>query len=160
MLENTKKGKVLKGLAGTLPIPDNDEITPKLAMLFEGQCEGHKIEDVCEKFGISRQWYHSLLHRFTMEGAEGLKMRKKGPRRNYRREGEVTRQVIRYRCLDPDISAQVIAQRIRQNGMKISNRSVDRIIAEYGLQKKTASGKTKRTASTNTNLPHKTRNTK
>jgi hypothetical protein len=44
--------------------------------------------------------------------------------------------VIRCRFLDPDSSPEVIAQKIRQQSHAISQRSVERIIADYGLQKK------------------------
>jgi hypothetical protein len=33
----------------------------------------------------------------------------------------------------------VIAQKIRQTGLKISTRSVERVIEDFGLQKKTSS---------------------
>ena len=66
-----------------------------------------------------------------------LQSQKRGPKTNYRQTAEVVRQVIRHRFLDGDASAEVIAQKLRQTGGTISNRSVERIIAEYGLQKKT-----------------------
>ena len=59
------------------------------------------------------------------------------PKRNYRRSKEVVCQAIRHRFLDPDASSDVIAQKLRQCGLQISKRSVDRIFAECGLQKKT-----------------------
>jgi hypothetical protein len=55
----------------------------------------------------------------------------------YRRTAEVVRQVIRHRFMDLDASPEVIAQKLRQSGWKVSTRSVERIIAEYGIQKKT-----------------------
>src|SRR4029077_2723078 len=55
------------------------------------------------------------------------------------RTQEVTRQVIRHRFLDPDATAEVIAQKIRQTGLKISTRSGERVIEKFGLQKKTSS---------------------
>jgi hypothetical protein len=51
----------------------------------------------------------------------------------------LVRQVIRYRFLDPEASADVIAQKLRQTGFVISTRSVERVIGDYGLQKKTLS---------------------
>jgi hypothetical protein len=48
-------------------------------------------------------------------------------------------QVIRHRFLDPQASPDVIAQKLRQTGFEISTRSVERVISEYGLQKKTLS---------------------
>ena len=67
----------------------------------------------------------------------GLKSKPRGPKTLYRRTGELIRQVIRYRFLDPEASAEVIAQKLRQTGFVISIRSVERVIADYGLQKKT-----------------------
>jgi hypothetical protein len=52
------------------------------------------------------------------------------------RTEEVVRQVIRHRFLDPDASADVIAQKLRQTGFGVSTRSVERIIEQFGLQKK------------------------
>ena len=66
-----------------------------------------------------------------------LQPHKRGPKRAYRRTQEVVRQVIRYRFLDPDASASVIAQKLRQNGWEVSQRSVERVVEEFGLQKKT-----------------------
>jgi hypothetical protein len=45
--------------------------------------------------------------------------------------------VIRHRFLDPEASAQVIGQKLRQAGQPISTRSVERVLEDYGLQKKT-----------------------
>jgi hypothetical protein len=72
------------------------------------------------------------------KGAEGLKSLKPGPKGNYRRTDEVVRQVIRYRFLDPKMSPEVIAQKLNQNGFPIAIRSVERVVSEYGLQKKTS----------------------
>ena len=40
---------------------------------------------------------------------------------------------------DPDASADIIAQKMRQAGFPVSTRSVERVIEKYGLQKKTPS---------------------
>jgi hypothetical protein len=129
----------LLGPKGSIPVKEDDEITLKLAMLFEGQCEGLGPGKAAGKFGYTRQRYHQLLHQFVDKGAEGLKNLKPGPKGNYRRTDEVVRQVIRYRFLDPKMSPEVIAQRLNQNGFQIAIRSVERVISEYGLQKKTPS---------------------
>ena len=70
-------------------------------------------------------------------GSTALSSKARGPKRNYRRTGELVRQVIRHRFLDPEASVEVIAQKLRQTEFAISTRSVERVIAEYGLQKKT-----------------------
>ena len=137
MIEQLPEGWALVGPHGRLLIPQQDDITPKLAMIFEAQCEGQRIIDIVNKFGYSKQRYYQLLHLFQEKGAIALLNQKRGPKGNYRRTGENTRQIIRHRFLDPDASSDVIAQKMRQNDIQISKRSVERVIQEYGLQKKT-----------------------
>lgn len=127
----------LEGPHGVLPVPQEDEVTWKLAMLFEGECEGLGPIAAARKFGFSKQRYYQLLHDFLDKGAPALQSNQRGPKTNYRRTDEVVRQVIRYRFLDPDASPEVIGQKLRQTGHSISTRSVERVIAAYGLQKKT-----------------------
>ncbi len=129
----------LFGPKGSLTVKEDDEITLKLAMLFEGHCEGLGPVQAAEKFGYTRQRYYQILHQFMDLGAEGLKSLKPGPKGNYRRTDEVVRQIIRYRFLDPAMTPEVIAQKLNQNGYFIAIRSVERVISGYGLQKKTLS---------------------
>lgn len=126
---------VLVGRGGTLAVLPKDEVTRKLAMLIEGECEGLGPTKAAQKFGYSKQRYFQIRSAFEEQGATALQSRPRGPKSNYRRTGEVIRQVIRHRFLDPDASPEVIRQKLRQCGMEISIRSVERIIADYGLQK-------------------------
>jgi transposase len=125
------------GTAGELIIPSHDEITPRLMMLVEGECEGLGAAGAALKYGVTRQRYYQVLKLFGENGALALQPQKRGPKTNYVRTDEVERQVIRQRFLDPDASADVIAQKLRQAGFQISTRSVERVIEKYGLQKKT-----------------------
>jgi transposase len=137
MLQFKKDQVQLEGPAGTLPFPASDEITSKLAMLFEGECEGGSVTQVAHKFGYSRQRYYQLLKRFQTSGAWGLQDQKTGPHHPSRRTPAVVRQIIRYLFLDRQASPAIVAQKLQQLGHAISLRSVERVIAEYGLQKKT-----------------------
>jgi len=125
------------GPTGELIVPSNDEITPRLMMLLEGECEGLGAADAAHKHGVTRQRYYQVLKLFGEKGALALQNQKRGPKTNYVRTGEVERQVIRHRFLDPDASVDIIAQKLRQAGFAISVRSVERVIEKYGLQKKT-----------------------
>lgn len=127
----------LVGTHGTLPVGPQDEVTHKLAMLIEGQCEGLGPSQAAGKYGYTKQRYFQLLHAYQALGSIALCSKPRGPKRHYRRTGELVRQVIRHRFLDPAASPEVIAQKLRQTGFVISIRSVERVIAEYGLQKKT-----------------------
>lgn len=127
----------LTGEAGSLLLLPDDEITLKLAMLYEGDCEGVGPLEAARKFGYSKQRYFQLRHLLQEQGAIALLSKTTGPKSNYRRTDQVVRQIIRHRFLDPDISPEVIAQKLCQTDHPISNRSVQRTIADYGLQKKT-----------------------
>jgi transposase len=127
----------LLGPAGSLQVPPDDELTRKLAMIIEGDLEGLGPRAAAAKFGFSKQRYFQLRAAFLERGAAALLSSKRGPKTRSRRTDEVVRQIIRQRFLDPQASAAVIAQKLRQTGLPISNRSVERVIAEFGLQKKT-----------------------
>ena len=126
----------LVGEHGALPLAVNDELGRKLAMLIEGECEGLGPSGAAEKYGYSRQRYTQIRAMFREFGSTGLMSQPRGPKRNYRRTDEVVRQVIRHRFLDPQASCEVIAQKLRQTQFPISTRSVERVMTEYGLQKK------------------------
>lgn len=137
MAQFEPKRNRLAGVSGALKVLVDDEITRKLVMLIEGECEGLGPKKAAEKFGYSKQRYFQLRTAFLKNGALALVSHKRGPKRNHRRTDELVRQVIRHRFLDPDASTEVVAQRLNQSGLKISIRSVQRVIEEYGLQKKT-----------------------
>ena len=124
---------------GTLEVLNEDQLSRKFAMLIEGECEGLGPVKAAQKYGYSKQRYFQLRKAYQEGGALRLVNKVRGPKTKYRRIGELQRQVIRHRFLDPDASAQVIAQKLRQTGFVISTRSVERVIADYGLQKKTLS---------------------
>ncbi|MEK7993134.1 MAG: hypothetical protein AAB403_04950 [Planctomycetota bacterium] len=126
----------LQGPKGTLQVPPGDELARKFVMLIEGQCQGLGAAAAAEKYGYSRQRYYQLLQACQEQGLLALQSQKRGPKTNYRRTKEVERQVIRHRFLDPDASAAVITQKLAQTGFPISQRSVERVLQDYGLQKK------------------------
>ena len=127
------------GPGGELIVPTDDQITLRLVMLLEGECEGLGAAEAAQKYGLTRQRYYQLLSLFKNRGASALQNQKRGPKTNYVRTDEVERQVIRHRFLDPDASADIVAQKMRQAGFPVSTRSVERVIEKYGLQKKTSS---------------------
>jgi len=127
----------LVGPRGELVVPAGDIVTRRLVMLCEGECEGLGAAAAAAKYGISRPRYYQLLNQFKANGSQALQIHKTGPKAPHVRTDEVVRQVIRHRFLDPDASPDVIGQKLRQAGLPISTRSVERVIADFGLQKKT-----------------------
>ena len=139
MAQFDQETQSLVGAGGLLSVRPDDEITRKLAMLIEGECEGLGPTQAAAKFGFSKQRYFQLRAAFADLGAAALQSQKRGPKTHYRRTAEVVRQVIRHRFLDPEASPEVIAQKLSQSGWEISIRSVQRVIEDFGLQKKTLS---------------------
>jgi len=120
---------------GLLNVNNNDTIAQKLFMLIEG-VYGLGVKHSIGKYGYSEQRYYQLLKKFQLSGSSGLIDKKRGPQQNSRRAEKMIQQIIRQRFLDPDASAAVIFQKLKQTHFSISLRSVERTIQEYGLQKK------------------------
>jgi hypothetical protein len=138
MLQLDSQQGQLVGPSGALPVSAHDEVSCKLAMLIAGECLGLGPVAAATAFGYSKQRYFQLRDAFTQQGAAALVNHTPGPGRHYRCTQEAVRQAIRHRFLDPNASADVIAQKLTQGGVAISTRSVERIIERFGLQKKTA----------------------
>lgn len=136
----------LTGPCGSLPISPDDQVTRRLLMLVEGECLQGEVASLVRKHGYCRQRYYQILAAFKKGGALALQPQKTGPKNNYRRTDQAVRQVLRHVFLDPEASPAVIAQKLRQTGFPISLRSVHRIIADYGLQKKTLRPQSKSSA--------------
>jgi transposase len=119
-----------------LNVKDDDQFSRKLLMLIEGT-HGIGVQKSIEKYGYTEQRYYQLKKAFIQEGSSALLNQKRGPKGKRVQKEMVDKQIIRMRFLDPLVNSEVIAQKLSQKGMKISKRSVERTITEYGLQKKT-----------------------
>lgn len=137
MFEYDHKASSIIGPSGSLNIPPGDDASLKMAMLLQGECTAAGPLQAAKNFQYSKSRYFQIRQAFTQHGVEALINKKTGPKRNYRRTPEAAKLVIRARFLDPDASAEVIASKLRQDGYPIATRSVERVIGEYGLQKKT-----------------------
>lgn len=134
MMKNTNP---LKGLdPERLGIKVDDKAALKFLMLIEGTY-GIGVKKSLEKYQYTEQRYYQLKKDFMEKGSKGLIDQKRGPKDRHIRKKQVDMQIIRMRFLDPKAGATVIAQKLNQTGIKISQRSVERTITEYGLQKKT-----------------------
>jgi len=130
-----------KSLEGSisLTVSPKDPVAWKLLMLFEAASSTHtseRIEDIAHKYGYTREHFYVIKKAFEKEGSKGLIDKPQGPKRNYRLTKDTEKQIIRHRFLDPEASSEVITQKMQQAGYKISQRSVERAINEWGLQKK------------------------
>jgi transposase len=126
----------IKGTKGKdFVIDQKDSLSMKLSMLIEGHCT-IGVQEAIKKYGYTEQRYYQLLQKYQEGGAQALIDNKRGSDKQPVRTKETVNQIIRLRFLDPFSSAGVIAQKLNQIGHKVSKRSVERTITEYGLQKK------------------------
>lgn len=126
----------IDGLKGNDFIIDpDDSLAMKLAMLIEGRCT-IGVKAACQKFGYTEQRFYQLMKQYEQEGAIALVDKKRGSDAKPVRTEVVVNQIIRLRFLDPLADTAVIVQKMNQRGFRVSKRSVERTITEYGLQKK------------------------
>lgn len=126
----------IKGIRGKdFVIDPNDKLSIKIAMLIEGQCT-IGVKPAIEKYGYTEQRYYQLLAKYHKGGALALIDQKRGSDTRPVRKDDVINQIIRLRFLDPFSNSGVIAQKLKQMDYKVSRRSVERTITEYGLLKK------------------------
>ena len=136
MKENTMDQAVFYGSRGKLDIHPDDIISKRLAMLIDSKCHGLGPSKAAQKYSYSIARYFQLQRAYKQGGAEALKDKKKGPKRNHVRTEVIENQIIRHRFLDPDAPGRIITQRLNQSGYRVSQRSVERTITKYGIQKK------------------------
>jgi transposase len=121
----------------TLKINPVDTTAWKLMMLIDAATsKDETIEQISHRYGYTREHFYIIKKNYEDKGSQALSDKAKGPKRKYKRTDEIEKQIIRHRFLDPDANSEVIAQKMNQTGHIISQRSVERTINEYGLQKK------------------------
>lgn len=134
-----KKNLTEKTIEGNfiLKINPKDTAAWKLMMLIDAATsKDETIEQISHRYGYTREHFYIIKKNYEDKGSQALSDKAKGPKRNYKRTDEIEKQIIRHRFLDPDANSEVIAQKMNQTGHTISQRSVERTISEYGLQKK------------------------
>jgi len=121
----------------SLTIKPTDTTAWKLMMLIDAATSKEEsIAQIADNYGYTREYFYVIKNDFEDKGSQALSDKAMGPKRNYKRTDEIEKQIIRHRFLDPDANSEVIAQKMNQTGHIISQRSVERTINEYGLQKK------------------------
>lgn len=123
----------IRGPGGALPLRRGDEAALDLVMLIEGETSGRPLDEVLGRFGRSRSTYYEKLRRFREQGVEGLLARPPGPRGPWRRPIEVVRFIVRARLREPSRSPAQIAGDLQCLGQRVSVRSVERTLSQFGL---------------------------
>jgi len=123
----------IRGPGGVLPIGEHDDAALDLVMLIEGETSGRPLESVLEQYSRSRSTYYEKLRRFREAGLPGLLSRPPGPRSAWRRPLEVVRYIVTTRLRHPDRAAAEIVEDLTRLGHRLSIRSVERTLTQFGL---------------------------
>lgn len=135
---NPDPGHVKADRFATHPFFDpEDKAQVKYEMLRHREVERAPLEVSCREFGFTRESYRHLLERFRSEGMGGLFERKRG-RRNPLKANDQVRRVLRHEhARDPSLGAEALARLCHeQSGVSISRRTVYRVLADGGAEKK------------------------
>jgi len=120
----------------TFVIDNEDKLSLKINMIMEYIYGDVSISYITQKYGYTKQRFFQILNLYKHQGTCALVQQKTGPKKNRIRTENIENLIVRYKFLDPLISAAVIAQKLKQQGISISQRSVMRTITEKGLSKK------------------------
>jgi transposase len=116
-----------------LPFRSSDRAGLDLAMLIAGETSGRPLDDVLAEFGRSRATYFDKLRVFREKGLAGLLPQPLGPQRPWRRSMDVVSRIVMARVRDPGRSVASIADDLAKRGLRVSVRSVERTLSEFGL---------------------------
>ncbi len=134
----------IRGPGGVLPVPPSDDVALDLVMLIDGETSGRALDDVLTQYGRSRSTYYEKLRRFREGGVEGLLSRPPGPRSAWRRPLEVVRYIVTTRLRNPSRSAAAITDDLARMGHRVSVRSVERTLTQFGLTRRSSPARAER----------------
>jgi len=138
--------KEKKELIGDTPgrifiIKPDDPIQWRYEMIRQATLSRKPIGEISKEFGFSRDMYFYYKGKFETAGILGLADCKPGPTRPRKRTEEVENRIIQIRFKRPELNMYEICEVLKQEGYKISPRSVGRTITFHGLGLKKTKGK-------------------
>jgi transposase len=88
---------------------------------------------ICAKFGYTRKTGNEYLRAWNELGWEGLMDKPRGPKTKSKRTPEVVKRILDLRLKNPEKDMYDIAEMLKEEGHKISARSVARVLADHGI---------------------------
>ncbi len=125
------------GPGGELPLRTDDPLVRNFLLLLLGEVGGNTARDSLSIFGYrSRATYYEKLKRYLKGGMAALLPERPGPRRKWRRSDEVVRAIVALKYHHPELAPEKLAEILRERGLSVSPRSVQRTLSEFGLVQK------------------------
>lgn len=88
---------------------------------------------ICSKFGYTRKTGNEYLRAWNELGWEGLMDKPRGPKTKSKRTPEVVKRILDLRLKNPEKDMYDIAEMLKEEGHKISARSVARVLSDHGI---------------------------
>lgn len=125
---------VIEGEKGKQFVIDlRDSLQRRYELIRDLKLSGSPKEEICARYGYSRVMGHSYETAWDKNRWDGLKDKKKGPKRKSRRTEELEKKVLAIRFKSPDKDMYEITDILIQEGYDISARSVARVLSEHGV---------------------------
>jgi transposase len=111
----------------------NDSLQLRYELVRELKLSGVPKEEICTKFGYSRVMGHLYETAWDKNRWDGLKDKKKGPKRKPKRTEELENRILAIRFKHPEKDMYEITDILTEEGYHISARSVARVLSEHGV---------------------------
>lgn len=115
-----------------------DDITAEKRELIIRHADKTKnISETCRFFGVSRTAYYKWLERYNKYGLEGLEDKiPSKPKMPNQTTAEIENKILLIAKSHPEYGPQRIAYELKDEGIKISNTGVYKVLKRNGLEKK------------------------
>jgi transposase len=114
-----------------------DKAQVKYEMLRRRELEEAPVVETCREFGFTRESYRHLVERFRMEGMGALFEKKRGRQRPLKVSETVRKWIREQHQEHSEFNADELAERLeQQSGIRLSRRTIYRVLADMEEQKK------------------------
>lgn len=117
----------------TFEIDLEDPTQKRYEMIRELNLSSQKREEICTKYGYTRKTGNEYQNAWEKERWDGLKDNPRGPKTKSKRTEEIEKRIVDIRFKYPEKDMYEIANILKNEGNKISARSVGRVLSEHGI---------------------------
>jgi transposase len=125
---------IIEGEKGrTFQIDLEDPIQKRYEMVRELNLSSKNREEICKKYGYTRKTGNEYLNAWEEKKWEGIKDDARGPKSKSKCTDEVEKRIVDIRFKNPEKDMYDIQKVLENEGIKISARSVARVLSEHGI---------------------------
>lgn len=125
---------VIKGEKGKQFIIDlEDPIQRRYELVRKLKLSAESKEDICEHYNYSRVMGHIYETAWDKNRWDGIKDKKKGPKKKSKRTEDLEKRILEIRFKDPKKDMYDITDILIEEGYDVSSRTVARALSEHGV---------------------------